>query len=176
MKLAADNDSRSLILHCARRFNKPTLVGLKEGAAVIKPLEPGDEGLSFETLYDTAITARDFKRMAKYKVSSPEELPLPLWRVRCGITNLPVISPYLKAENRADIPSRLHKLVRDENFLVELVDRIIKLWLKEMTGPEDGVVFEEQAYRVTDNPPPDSPEWSFVETGSQDPAEDEQDR
>jgi hypothetical protein len=112
MNQAADSEQLSMILPCARRIQKPTLVALRGGTAVIKPFEAGDEGLSFEALYDTAITARDYKRMAKHNVSSPEELPPPLWRIRslrrsCGASTI--------GGSRARIDHRLLDCANDRN-------------------------------------------------------------
>ena len=53
---------------------KPVIAGLEGATAVIKPLEPGDEAFTFETLYDIALSQHDFERLKRHQVQSPNEL------------------------------------------------------------------------------------------------------
>ena len=53
--------------------SKPTIVGLEGATAVIKPLEPGDEAHTFDSLYDIAVSQHDFERLKRHKVQSPDE-------------------------------------------------------------------------------------------------------
>src|ERR1700693_66214 len=61
--------------------NQPVLASLEGAPAIIKPFEPGDELLSYDALYDTCITAGQYRRMRKAKVKAVEDLPLRLYEV-----------------------------------------------------------------------------------------------
>ena len=69
IELAATSDDIELITFSFLN-GKPALVGLNGGTAVVKPQEPGDEALSFESLYDTAVSGHEFQRLQRHQVKS----------------------------------------------------------------------------------------------------------
>jgi hypothetical protein len=68
----APNSNDISMISWAATGTKPVLASYDDVAAVIKNLESGDDGLSFETLYDQSLTLRDMRRMRAHQVDSPD--------------------------------------------------------------------------------------------------------
>jgi hypothetical protein len=128
-KSIADQDSISMIFYTALKSDKPALVGLTEGTAVIKRLGAGDDGLSFEELYDIAITPKEMKAMREHNVDSPDKLPLPLYRAHVAVVRSPVLTLRIQAKGPSDIRNRLAKLAQNEEFKKELFSHIMAAWI-----------------------------------------------
>src|SRR5215831_9817156 len=73
MKQTVSKDGTAMLMH-ARLHQAIVLIGLSSGEAIIKPVGEDDYAHRFETLYDTAITLSDWKRMTSQKVKSRDDL------------------------------------------------------------------------------------------------------
>jgi hypothetical protein len=159
-KLAIDNEAVSMILF-ARELGKPTLVGLAGGQAIVKPQEAGDEGYSFEGLFDTAITIKEYRAMTEHGVTSVEEIPLSAYEVVIAVQTeeAPHLKVRLKAKSDVDVLSRLKRLVNENTeFREELVSRLVRQMLE---SPGVTMLYG-SAYRSADVTDPEAPEWGFL--------------
>jgi hypothetical protein len=158
---AADRTAVDMI-QFARKHNKAVLAGLDSGEAIIKPLEAGDEALSFERLYDTCITIREFRRMQQAKVNAVEELPPGIFEMRIALdmSRNPQLLIRLVAKNDADVLRRLMTLANtDEKFREEFGRRL----LVELLNTEDGSLIHGGALQVHEHAPEGTPLWEFVD-------------
>jgi hypothetical protein len=159
--LAVDSEALSMILF-ARMHGKPTLVGLTGGQAIVKPQEAGDEGHSFESLFDTAITIKEYRAMAEHRVSSVEQIPLSVYEVIIAlqVDEAPQLKVRLNARSDADVLSRLKRLVNDNpEFREELIRRLVT---QVLDAPNVTILYG-NAYRSRDAAEPGAPEWGFVD-------------
>ena len=60
---AAVTEEDTALIGLSVRSKKPALIGLDNLASIIKPVEEGDERLTFEALYDTCLTRVDLQKM-----------------------------------------------------------------------------------------------------------------
>ena len=141
--------------------SKPTIVGLEGGTAVIKPLEPGDEALSFEGLYDTAVSGHDFERLKRHKVQFPGELKPRLYETRLvlDVGFHPQVRVRITAKNEQAARTKLRALMQpDQAFNQRLIEELsIQVFNSDETSIACG------GFLCVDDPAPDgSPEWTFI--------------
>jgi hypothetical protein len=139
---------------------KPTIVGLEGGTAVIKPLEAGDEAFTFETLYDTAVSAHDFDRLKRHQVRSPDELKPRLYElvIVANIDFCPQVRVRLKAKDEHDARIRLRKLMEPGLFSQRMVEEMAK-----QIFDSDHTEIATPGFLCVDDPSPDSaPDWDFI--------------
>jgi hypothetical protein len=78
---AAGGRSDLDLIALSMRTSHPVLIGLDGESAIVKPREEGDDGLTFESLYDTCYTLTDLQRMQRRGTKTPDEAPLDTFRV-----------------------------------------------------------------------------------------------
>jgi hypothetical protein len=160
-RLAVDNEAVSMILF-ARQHAKPTLVGLAGGQAIVKPQEAGDEGHSFEGLYDTAITIKEYRAMAEHKVTAVENLPLSAYEVIVAVQaeQVPQVKVRLHAKSDVDVLTRLKRLV---NVNAEFREQLVTHLVKHLLDADGVTLLYGSAYRSADTAEPGASDWGFVD-------------
>jgi hypothetical protein len=156
--LAVDAEASKMIAH-AFIHRAAVLVGLAEGEAIIKPAEPDDDRLSFEDLYDTAISIREFRRMAATKVKSPQDLPPSLFEAAIllrEINFVPTVVVRFPAKGDVDARKVLNTLVNTPEFREQMIRRMV---IDIMDHPLSEVVTK-GCLKVDEVAPPDFP-WEF---------------
>ena len=148
--------------------SKPTIVGLEGGTAVIKPLEPGDEAFSFESLYDTAVSAHEFERLKRHKVQSPDEMKPRLYETSLvlDVAFHPQVRVRLTAMNEQAVRSTLRRLMGPgQAFYQRLVEE-----MANQIFASDDVNIACGGFLAVDDPAPDgTPEWQFLPWPSEPP-------
>ncbi len=141
---------------------KPVLASYEDTAAVIKNLEAGDDGLSFEALYDHSLSLRDMRRMRAHNVDSPDKLHSGLFRARLIIDVgdfVPSFIMQLKAKDDADAKAQLIAITRQPEFRAVFLERLVTaLW--EADGVHLGTT---GMLKMDDIAPEDHPDWQFVD-------------
>lgn len=165
--LAVDDEATQMVLYC-RLHSKPTLVGLSDGQAIIKPLETGDDTLSFEALFDTCVSMREYRRLVQHKKSDTADLPPWIFDVDvvAQISFNPTIHLRMKAKDDVDLKRKLSAMFNllnpdAEAFLLQLTDELVNQMLRSdsmklTTG--GGIRIDE----ATD----DDPDWAIVPESS----------
>lgn len=139
---------------------KPVLTALEHVACIIKPMEAGDEGMSFDSLYDTALTLRDFKRMKEHKVQSPDAIGPSLYETTlvCEVEFNPRVHVQLKALDDTDARARMQKLIDTPEFREKLV-----LELVYQVCNSDNATWSTAGYlKVDDVAPAAEPDWAII--------------
>jgi hypothetical protein len=153
----------------ALTMNQPVLASHEGAPAIIKPFAAGDELLSYDALYDTCITAKQYQRMRQAKVKKVEDLPLHLYEVELKL-DIELINPgatvQLLAASDVDGRERLRRLVFDQEFRLRLAVHVV-LQLMRLISDEDGVddkldVLVGGLLKIDEVPPPDTPEWQIM--------------
>jgi len=148
---------------------KPVIAGLDGATAVIKPLEAGDEALSFETLYDTAVSGHEFERLKRHKVQFPDELKPRLYEtvLVLEVGFHPHVRIRIPAKNEQAVRSKLRELMEPgQPFYQRLVEE-----LANQIFASDDITLASQGFLTVDDPAPDgSPEWEFVPWPAEPPA------
>ena len=90
----------------------PILLGLDGHTSIVKRYEEGDEELSFEQLYDRALTLADYHRMREHGVSRKADLPPGTYRVEIelAIPRTFDFVVYVKADAAGHVPRRIFEL------------------------------------------------------------------
>ena len=70
------NREEDAMFGLAIRTGQPVLMTLDGESSIVKIAADGDEKLSYDALYDTALTATDLRRMNEAGVERPEDVPL----------------------------------------------------------------------------------------------------
>ena len=139
---------------------KPVLVGVDGAQSVVKPLENGDEGLSFESLFDDAISGDDYRKMERAGVISREAIPPAIYealiRVKVGVS--PQVRVRIQARNDAEMRRGLRGLFENEAFLGEL----ITILARQLCESTDIAAVTSGGIRVEDVAPADAPEWEII--------------
>ncbi len=159
IKLAVDNEAASMVLF-SRHNNKPTLVGLTGGQAIVKPQEAGDDGNTFDSLYDIAVSIREYRAMTSHNVSSVEELPRSVYEIqlRMDLVRSPRIRIRLKASSDLDVRDKLTKLVNDNP---EFRERLIRAFVMELFDSQGMDLVHTGAFQRGESTA-DTPEWEVV--------------
>jgi len=126
---AATTEADVDLILLSLNIEKPALVGLDGQSSIVKPYVAGDETLSFEALYDDAITSSDLAKMKERRVSSPADMPLEKFRVDLAVTieGLVDVSLMIAAANNGDVRARLRKLnEHDELFREALYEAAMR--------------------------------------------------
>jgi hypothetical protein len=160
MRNAVDNEAVAMILF-VRQHGKPTLVGLESGQAIVKPQEAGDDGLSFEGLYDTAISIREYRAMMQHKVTSVADLPPSIFEMLVGLETptIPKVKLRLKAKDEHDIRKRLPALINESReFRMALLQALMTRMVEQCD-----VSFVHTGALRTDEATADTPDWEIVD-------------
>ncbi len=158
--LAVDAEAAQMI-HYAHAHNRPVLVGLEGGEAIVKPSETGDERLSFEGLYDTAVSIREFRKMAELKVRSPEEFPPSLYEAEVLLTEIgfvPTVRVRFSAKGDVGARTALTELVNHPEFREQMVRRFVM----QLIESDDAKLVTRGCLKVDEVAPPDL-RWEFLE-------------
>jgi hypothetical protein len=139
---------------------KPALVGLDGQACIIKPQENGDDGMSFASLFDTALTPREYRRMKAHNVQSREAIGDVLYRVTliAEFTQHPRATCLIRARDEIDFRQKLRRLLEDDAFKKQLTEALVE---QIFTQDETSIVTP-GALKLDDPAPKDSPEYEFV--------------
>jgi hypothetical protein len=116
------------LIDLALSGDKPVLIGLDGQTTIIKTVGAGDEGHSFESLYDTCITLADLKKAKERGVPPGSEMPLDDYEVKLLVTirdaelEVPAI---LAGRNHGELRKLLRDLLNENSaFRAVLIDRI----------------------------------------------------
>jgi hypothetical protein len=164
IELATDEETTQMILF-SRLHGRSALVGLTDGQAIIKPLETGDEALSFEALLDTCLSLRDYRRLAEHKKTSTDDLPDYIFEadVIAQIDFQPTIQLRLRAKDDLAARNLLKALMggktpENAQFRERLMDAIaIQLFLS------DNIDFVSPGLLKVTEAPDDAPAWEIIE-------------
>jgi hypothetical protein len=165
IRLAVDAESVAMITFAALH-SKPVLVGIEGATTIVKPLENGDDALSFLALYDDSISSDDFRKMERAGVNSREAIPPAIYQavIHFQVNATPKVCVRVKARNEAAARSALRDLFEDDIFLAQVTMAIAKK-LSEFTDVE---AVTSGGLRIEDVAPPDAPDWAIVEPGEDD--------
>lgn len=148
--------------------NQPVLASLEGAPAIIKPFEPGDELLSYDALYDTCVTANQYRRMRKAKVNTVEALPLHLYEVELKL-DIELIRPgvtvHMRAASDLDARERLKALARSNEFRVELAVKVMLQLIHLISDDIDTDSLDVLVggfLKIDEVPPPDTPDWQII--------------
>jgi hypothetical protein len=159
IELAATSDDAELITFSFLN-NKPALVGLNGGTAVVKPQEPGDEVLSFEKLFDTAVSGHEFGRLQRHNVRVPEQLGDRLYEmdIVLEVEFHPRARFRLRAKNQPAAQAKLRAMLKaDHPFLQRLWEEFCQ---QIVTSNDISMSFS--GWQCVDDPAPaDAPDWDF---------------
>jgi len=158
---AIDDDSVGMVTFAAFH-GKPALVGLEGAEVILKPQEAGDEGLSFESLYDVCLTRHDYHKMKEAGVNRLEDVPPALYELKLivRIEIEPRFFVRFPAKTEADARSRLKELINDDKDFV----RDLTLKLAEHMGKIDEMdAATAGALRVRQVSPPNTPPWVIAD-------------
>jgi hypothetical protein len=159
IRAAVDAESVAMITF-AVMHGKPVLVGIDGAQSVVKPLENGDDGLSFESLFDDAISGDDYRKMEKAKVTAREDIPPAIYQalIHFQVNATPKVRVRVKARNETAARSVLRGLFEDETFLAQVTTATAKQ-LSEFTDIE---AVTSGGLRIEDVAPADAPNWEIV--------------
>jgi hypothetical protein len=156
---ATDPDYSAMVMH-AWMQDATVLVGLKTGTAVVKNTTEGDDQLSFEALYDTAISLSQWKRMEEQKVASPEELAPHVYELNVALEMArPVfVRLRIQAKHTTEVKTILNRLIRgDKEFQDSLMNRLTQALLDQ----DDGTIITTAVVLVDTAAPAEMPLWEF---------------
>jgi hypothetical protein len=139
---------------------KPALVGLTGGTAVVKPQEAGDEALSFDTLYDTALTAHEFARLQRHGVKSPEDLGDRLYETEIvmEVSFHPRAVIRLRAKDETAARAKLHALMQPGQVFLQ---RLCEEFCQQIVNSDYTSISSAGWLGVCDPAPASVPEWDF---------------
>ena len=159
IRAAVDAESVAMVTF-AVMHGKPVLVGIDGAQAIVKPLEAGDDGLSFESLYDDAVSGDDYRKMEKAGVTAREDIPPAIYQavIHFAVNATPQVRVRIKARNDAAARSALRGLFEDETFLAQVTTAIAKQ-LSEFTDVE---AVTSGGLRIEDVAGPDTPDWQII--------------
>ena len=105
------------------------LMGLDTQSVVIKPVEDGDDRLSYIALYDTCYTIADLARMKRAGVFTPEDAPLDTFQLDLDfvIEGTFGVSVKLRALHHGDARVRLRSLLEhDVMFREAVIEEVLR--------------------------------------------------
>lgn len=156
--LAVDAEASKMIAH-AFIHRTAVLVGLAEGEAIIKPAEEDDTRLTFEGLYDTAISIREFRRMVATKAKSPQDLPPSLYEAALLLREVgcvPTVMVRFPAKGDVDARQVLTTLVNTPEFREQMIRRMVM----EIIDHPSSEIVTKGCLHVDEVAPPDLT-WEF---------------
>jgi hypothetical protein len=161
MRMGIDKDNSAMVLNAAMQA-AVTLVGLNTGEVIIKPAAEGDDDLSFELLYDQAITLVDWKRMSEQKVMTPEDLAPHLYQI---VMELNMGGPLrlrlnVKAKTTTEVMEIVNRLIREDKEFQEKLNELLFRWI---VADDDGTIGVGGCVLLTNVAPDDQPAWCFME-------------
>jgi hypothetical protein len=159
IKLATEEHDLDLI-SWAHLNGKAVLTALERVACIIKPLESGDEGMSFDSLYDTAVTLRDFRRMREHKVQSPEAIGPSLYEtvLVCEVEFNPRVRIQFKALDDKSAKETIQVLIDTTEFREQLVREMVL----QICNSDDVRWVTAGYLKVDDVAPAADPDWMVV--------------
>jgi hypothetical protein len=157
------------LVNLCLRTKRPTLIGLDNQSTIIKPVEEGDDALSFEALYDNCLTLVDLQKMHRAGVNKPEDVPPDLYRaeVAVAIDGTCYLAVGLYAANIGDVRPRFRELwLHDVLFRETLYDKVIEAVERNLRAhgqlqyaiPESNQIDPAELPRT-----PGGPTWTFLE-------------
>lgn len=81
IQAATTEQDLDVLMKLGMRTDKPVLIGLDAQPSIVKKYVEGDETLSFEALYDTALTVNDLQKMERAGVPSPDAIPREMFHI-----------------------------------------------------------------------------------------------
>jgi hypothetical protein len=162
MRLATGAQSKEMVLFAQAQV-QACLVVIEGQSAVVKPMAPDDNRLSFESLYDHCITPRDYQRMSEAQVSDLEMLPPSLFEAAMVIEGYfrRVVTIRLKAKDQIAAQNRFRELREDDVFQKKFCKEVADyMWSAgdhwfDMDAHDDLLQVDLVA-------PVDMPEWTIV--------------
>jgi hypothetical protein len=158
LKLATTEEDLDLITF-AFLHEEAVLTALEQEACIVKPLESGDEGMSFASLYDVAITLRDFNRMKKHNVTDPQNFGDVLYEAELifDIDFVPQIMVHLKARDDQDAEAKMTRLLKETEFRT----RLATVFCNFVFSHPDMNLRSPGFLKIEDPAPADAPEWDI---------------
>lgn len=158
---AASADDISLITWASVN-PKPVLASYDDAAAVVKNLEAGDDGLSFETLYDDSLTLHDMRRMRAHQVDSPDHLHPGLYQARLifDFSFRPTVVVRFKAMDDRAARSVLGELLDGGDFREQIVVQLAH----QIFSSDEVSALTTGCLKIEDIAPSNAPEWEIVNT------------
>jgi hypothetical protein len=157
--LAATSEDVELVTF-AMLNNKPALVGLNGGTAVVKPQEPGDVALSFEKLFDTAVSGHEFGRLQRHQVKLPEQLGDRLYEtdIVLEVEFHPRARFRLRAKDQPTAQAKLRQMMKtDHPFLQRLLEEFC-----QQIVTSDDISMSFSGWQCVDDPAPaNAPEFDL---------------
>ncbi len=129
---------------------------------MVKPHEDTDEALSFEDLYDVAISVSEYRKIETQQVTTREELAPHLYEMDLFLVqDRPVsVRIRLKAKTEHDVKALWKRLVRENTeFGTELYSR----YATAMMDATHGAIETSGPLKIADAAPEDAPEWEFLD-------------
>jgi hypothetical protein len=159
LKLATTEEDLDLITF-AFLHEEAVLTALEQEACIVKPLESGDEGMSFASLYDVAITLRDFNRMKAHSVQSPEAIGPSLYEtvLICEVEFNPRVMVRLKSLDEKSAKAAIQVLIDTTDFREQLVREMVL----QICNSDDVRWVTAGYLRVEDPAPAQDPDWVIV--------------
>jgi hypothetical protein len=162
LKLAKEAYDLDLITH-AFLHETHVLTALDQTPAIVKPQEAGDDGHSYESLYDTAITMRDFRRMKAHKAQSPDGIGAVLYEVELvfHIDFNPRVLVNLKARDEIEAKATLTRLLKEPEFR----QRLASVFCDFVFQHPHTSLATPGFLKIDDPAPADAPEWEIPSDG-----------
>lgn len=160
------NREEDALFGLAIQTGKPVLMTLGGESVIVKIADAGDDKLSYDALYDTALTATDLQRMKEAGVEQPEDVPLETFDVDVAFAIEGTFSVLVRltAPTNRDVKQRIKNLhASDAVFREELFNA-----LYEAMRHDGDLVVAIQEVHVNLDPDeqlkPDGPQWEIVDT------------
>jgi hypothetical protein len=175
---AASGSEEITMITFSLTMNQVVLASVEGAPAIIKPFAAGDELLSYDALYDTCITAKQYQRMRKAKVKKVEDLPLKLYEVELKL-DIAFVTPgavvRLRAASDTDGRERLSRIVKEMDFRMELLSHVtmqlVNSIAADVTNDGDPVtVLVGGLFGTDESPPADTPDWQIMPNTAPDDA------
>jgi hypothetical protein len=159
--IAVDTEAAEMILFAVLN-NRSILVGLEDGEAIIKPLEAGDTSLSFEILYDSCISLREYRKMMELKLKSPSEFPPALYETEivAQIGFAPRVRLRLRAKDDVAVRALLLRLINEDLVFRE---HLVRRFVSQIIDHDDVDLASRGALKVDDVAPGEASEWQFLD-------------
>jgi len=131
------------LVEMALSTEKPVLIGLDGQVTILKSTAQGDEGHTFEALYDYCITLLDLKKVHDRGVKTPDELPLEKHQVILSVRFEDAeleLKAMMVGKNHGDLRKRLRDLLNDDSaFRDQLTDQIAFALIHQQTHTFVGI-------------------------------------
>ncbi len=147
------------LLELTARTQKPAMLALPDGIAIVKQAEDTDEGLTYEALVDIALNDGDLLGMKQRQSENPEP---PLRVYECTLAFAPIQRPPLPARivacSDGDLRRKVRQLLNEDEEFGDCLENYIIDWIRTK-----GVVVTVHEPHATVEAAEDAPEWSVDE-------------